>query len=236
MAFSCLLTLAFIDIILTWFIKSYFKTKEKMEWLVVPLIVVFAFGIGLLQAVFFGIAISTFLFVGAFFKSGVVKFAASGLSVRSTIERAVNSEEYLDNHGDELRIIVLQNYLFFGNASSILAYVSSMFEQPIDDAETDPFTLPPLPKFLILDMALVTGIDTSTVDIISDIIHLCSKNVRQSYGLFVAAAFFQISLVCLCYFYGRDVSFSYLVCLLVCERFWLMPESNLLVENAQKES
>ena len=243
MAFSCLLTLAFIDIILTWFIKSFFKTKEKMEWLVVPLIVVFAFGIGLLQAVFFGIAISTFLFVGAFFKSGVVKFAASGLSVRSTIERAINGAAWLDENGDQIQIVILQNYLFFGNASSVLAYVSSMFEQPIEDTNADPLTLPPLPKFIILDMALVTGIDTSTVDIISDIIHLCSKNVSQTTGLFAAAAAAAAVSVWVTnlshssvYVRLRGVSFSYLGCLLGYERFWLMPGSNPLAENAQKES
>lgn len=174
MAFSCLLSLAFIDITSTWFIKSYFKTKEKMEWLVVPLIVVFAFGIGLLQAVFLGIALSTFLFVAAFFRSGVVKFAASGLSVRSTIERPVSSAQWLDENGDQIQIVILQNYLFFGNASSILAYISSMFEHSDEDA--DDRNLPPLPKYVVLDMALVTGIDTSTVDVISDILNLCSKH------------------------------------------------------------
>jgi Sulfate permease family len=35
-AFSSMLVLAFIDMINTWFYKSYFKTKDKMEWMVVP--------------------------------------------------------------------------------------------------------------------------------------------------------------------------------------------------------
>jgi hypothetical protein len=43
--FSSLLTLAFIDMILTWFIRSLFKTKDKVEWLACPLIVVFSFSI-----------------------------------------------------------------------------------------------------------------------------------------------------------------------------------------------
>lgn len=150
LAFSCLLSLAFIDIILTWLIRSYLKTKEKMEWLVVPVIVVFAFGIGLLQAVLLGIAISTFLFVAAFFRSGVVKFAATGLTVRSTIERPVSSAHWLDTNGDQIQIVILQNYLFFGNASSILEYIASMFE----NHEMEEDELPPLPKFVILDMAL----------------------------------------------------------------------------------
>lgn len=67
-AFSSLLVLAFIDMISTWAIKSYFKTKEKMEWLVVPVIVLLAFVVGLLQSVFLGIAFSTFLFVAALCK------------------------------------------------------------------------------------------------------------------------------------------------------------------------
>jgi hypothetical protein len=35
-AFSSMLVLAFIDMINTWFYKSWFKTKDKMEWTVVP--------------------------------------------------------------------------------------------------------------------------------------------------------------------------------------------------------
>lgn len=174
MAFSCLLDLAFIDICLTWFIKSYFKTKEKMEWLVVPVIIVFAFVVGLLAAVFLGIAISTFLFVAAFFRSGVVKFAASGLTIRSTIERSVGSAKWLDQHGDFIQVIVLQNYLFFGNASSILSYIQSMFEDI--EADDPNMALPPLPKYVVVDMALVTGMDTSSVDIINDILTVCKTN------------------------------------------------------------
>jgi uncharacterized membrane protein YfcA len=68
-AFSSLLVLSSIDMISNWGIKSYSKTKEKIEWAVVPLIVVLAFLVGLLQAVFMGIGLSTFLFVAAFCKS-----------------------------------------------------------------------------------------------------------------------------------------------------------------------
>lgn len=67
-AFSSLLVLSFLDVIYTWFIQSYYKCEEKLEWLVVPLIVVLAFVVGLLQAVLLGLAISTFLFVASFCK------------------------------------------------------------------------------------------------------------------------------------------------------------------------
>lgn len=35
-AFSSMLVLAFMDMTYTWFYKSFFKTKDKMEWIVVP--------------------------------------------------------------------------------------------------------------------------------------------------------------------------------------------------------
>lgn len=179
-AFSCLIVLAAIDIFITWMYRSYQKTKEKTEWLVAPLIVVFASVVGLLDAVFLGIAVSTFLFVAAFFRSGVVKFLASGLTVRSTIERSIDCSSWLDENGDLIQIIVLQNYLFFGNASSILSYVSSMFEEA-EEPGLD-YDLPPMPKHILLDLTLVTGIDTSSVDAFVDMKDFCS---RQDCKLFV---------------------------------------------------
>jgi hypothetical protein len=145
-----------------------------MEWLVVPLIVVLAFVVGLLGAVFVGIAMSTFLFVAAFFRSGVVKYIANGITVRSTIERSLKTGKWLDEHGDRIQLIVLQNFLFFGNASSILDYISSMFEEPASDV--DSIFVPPVPKIVVLDMTLVTGMDTSAVDVISDILAIFSNH------------------------------------------------------------
>ncbi len=69
-AFSSMLVLSFMDMIYSWFYQSYFKTKDKSEWMVVPAIVLCAFIFDLLSAVFLGIAFSTLLFVGSFFRSG----------------------------------------------------------------------------------------------------------------------------------------------------------------------
>lgn len=194
-AFSSLLVLAFIDMIANWFIRSYFRTKEKIEWLVVPLIVVMAFVVGLLSAVFLGIAMSTFFFVGSFFKSGVVKYVANGITIRSTIERPLNTAKWLDMNGEFIQVLVLQNYLFFGNASSIHTYIMSMFEEP--SGEVDELFLPPIPRVVVLDLSvrtkrnvvvveilsvthcsfkLVSGMDGSAVDVMADILAVCGSH------------------------------------------------------------
>lgn len=105
---------------------------------------------------------------------GVVKYIANGLSVRSTIERPPKAADWLDQNGELIQILVLQNYLFFGNASSILAYIASMFEDPGPDI--DPIFVPPIPKVIILDLTLLTGMDTSSVDVFGEILTLCRTN------------------------------------------------------------
>lgn len=149
-----------------WFIKSYQRTRSKVEWLVNPFIVIAAFSVGLLSAVFLGLALSTFFFVGAFYRSGVVKYAANGITMRSTIERPRNISQWLDLNGDYVQILVLQSYLFFGNATSVHNYVSTMFEEVDEDSdEMDVAFFPPIPKVLVLDFSLVPGIDGSAVDV-----------------------------------------------------------------------
>lgn len=141
-AFSSMLVLSFFDMIHTWFYKSFFKTKDATEWMVVPVsdatyigtrstcyivyfmalethipgfvrnfyfyfekvIVVCAFVLDLLSAVFLGIAFSTFIFVRAFFRSGVVKFAANGQTINSTIERPLRMSQWLNENGDRIQV------------------------------------------------------------------------------------------------------------------------------------
>jgi ABC-type transporter Mla MlaB component len=192
-AFSSLLVLAVIDMFDVWFIKAYYKTREKEEWLVVPAIVILSFLVGLLGAVFLGIAMSTFLFVASFFRTGVVKYIANGITIRSTIERPPTTASWLDENGDLIQVLVLQNYLFFGNASSTLDYISSMFEQLSED-DVVPYNgmLPPIPKIIILDLTLVTGMDTSAVDVFSGILNLCKKEDCRLFISGVASSVRQV--------------------------------------------
>ena len=129
-----------------------------------------AFALDLLSSVFVGIGFSTFIFVGSFFRSGVVKYTANGQIVNSTIERPFRMSEWLNENGDRIQIMCLQNYLFFGNASSIYSYIFELFES--NKEEKVSFSKPKS-NFLVLDLTLVTGMDTSTVDVFSDIRNLC---------------------------------------------------------------
>lgn len=96
------------------------------------------------------------------------------MRVRSTIERPTKVARWLDQSAVQIQILVIQNYLFFGNASSMISYFMTMFAEP--DETVDPIFVTPCPKIVIVDLTLVTGMDTSAVDAFSDILTICSNN------------------------------------------------------------
>lgn len=104
-----------------------------------------------------------------------MKFVGLGLTIRSSIERSCEDSKWLDNNGDLIHILVLQNYLYFGNATSCRNYVGTMFLDDKNAPESE-IDLPPVPKYVILDMSIVTGIDTSAVDVMSEISALCKAH------------------------------------------------------------
>lgn len=109
---------------------------------------------------------STFIFVANFYKAGTVKFVVgNGLNLRSHVERGVPESTWFIQNGDLIQIVVLQNYLFFGNAQSVLQYVITMFEE--NDADHDMAMAAsgqrppssPMPRYVVLDFTIVTGMD-----------------------------------------------------------------------------
>eukprot|EP00533_Pseudo-nitzschia_delicatissima_P009297 CAMPEP_0116086564 /NCGR_PEP_ID=MMETSP0327-20121206/4920_1 /TAXON_ID=44447 /ORGANISM="Pseudo-nitzschia delicatissima, Strain B596" /LENGTH=1288 /DNA_ID=CAMNT_0003577619 /DNA_START=153 /DNA_END=4019 /DNA_ORIENTATION=- len=181
-AFSSLLVLSAVDNTVTWFIEPLSKMDNLIEWSVIPFITMFSLLVGFLNAVILGIGVSTFLFVADFFRVGVVKYDASGLEIRSRIERSLVESVWLDTHGDNLRVLVLQNYLFFGNASSVYGYIETMFEEiPLAESIRLEYPIPPKPLVLVLDLSLITGMDTSAVDVFMDIWRVCKSNDCKLY-------------------------------------------------------
>ncbi len=177
LVFSTLLFISSMDLLNNWFILSYNKTADKREWLIVPILSLCAFVVGVLPAVAFGMAFSTIIFVGTFYKSGVVKFIATGKTVHSTTERNIDDAEWLDENGDLIQVLVLQNYLFFGNANSVKNYVTTMFQKQNKSVDYNPLSVHP--KYVVIEMSLVSGMDTSAVEIFSDIVTLCYGKKSQ---------------------------------------------------------
>ncbi len=77
-----------------------------------------------------------------------MKYVANGAVIHSTVERPFRKGDWLIENGDFIQILVLQNYLFFGNASAVYGYISSMFQRNDKDGSASYESRKP--KFLIL--------------------------------------------------------------------------------------
>jgi hypothetical protein len=121
--------------------------------------------------------------VANFYRVGTVKFVGSGLTLRSTVERGFLESKWLDQNADLIQILVLQNYLFFGNAQSANAYITTMFLDPVLSPQPGPldYPIPPIPKYLIVDFTLVSGMDTSAIDTFREIADLCREHNCRLY-------------------------------------------------------
>jgi ectoine hydroxylase-related dioxygenase (phytanoyl-CoA dioxygenase family) len=113
--------------------------------------------------------------------------ALTMIILRSTAERWYPETAFLLNdNGDLIQILVLQSYLFFGNCQSVQHYVSTMFDDQIElgpgaGGTVAGLPLLPIPKHLIIDFTLVTCMDTSAIDLISEVISMCQRHRCQLY-------------------------------------------------------
>jgi sulfate permease, SulP family len=133
-----------------WLLKSY-SQLPRFEYLIVVLILLVVATFGFLDGVFIGLVCAIFLFVFNYSRIDVVRYALTGAQLTSNVERNFHCEEFLRKSGDNMLILKLQGYLFFGTVASLSTQVNSRLENA---------KLPPL-RYLVLDFAEVSDIDSS---------------------------------------------------------------------------
>jgi SulP family sulfate permease len=74
---------------------------------------------GVLEGVIVGLILAVFTFVVSYSRVSVIKFALTGREYHSRVTRGPDEQEILDAHGDELYIMRLEGFVFFGTANSI---------------------------------------------------------------------------------------------------------------------
>jgi len=146
-----------------------FQRIPRVEWLIIIIINGFFLLIGMLPAVAIGAGFSVVLFAYHFYAVGCLKGDGTGLTIRSGIDRTQEEQQWLDSNGDCIRVLELQGYMFFGNASQLFAHVRSIFQE---NGDTDLS----IPRFLVLDLPLMLGVDASAVDAFIRITKLAKDN------------------------------------------------------------
>lgn len=130
-----------------------FETRNKYElheYLVIPIILLVAIFFGFVQGVLIGLLAAVILFVIKYSQINVIRFEGDGSGLRSNVERTPAERAELNDHADQIFVIGLQGYLFFGTAARIYSRLNEKLEEPN-----------PSIRFVVLDFEQVTGIDAS---------------------------------------------------------------------------
>jgi SulP family sulfate permease len=117
--------------------------------LILAVTVIFGFGYGLSL----GILVGCVMFAVTYSKVRVIKFSFTGKEFRSSYERSTEDKALLARHGEDIRVFVLQGFIFFGMADRLYR---SVLELAFPAAG-------PGARIVVLDLKLVHGVDASAI-------------------------------------------------------------------------
>jgi sulfate permease, SulP family len=145
-----LLMLLGFDFLYSWVYQTWFKLPI-LDYAIILIIALVMVSVGVLQGVALGLALAIILFVIEYSRIRIVRHNLSGKNYQSKVSRPRLHEQLLHQEGDQIYILELQGYIFFGTANKLLNLVSQRIEQ----------TSTPRVHFVILDFRMVSDLDSS---------------------------------------------------------------------------
>jgi SulP family sulfate permease len=141
-----------MDFLVDWLWKSY-REFPLADYVVILVILVVIGTVGILEGVAFGFAIAVVLFVISYSRLSVVKTETSGRDCASNVDRDLATRELLNQNGEQVMVLCLQGFLFFGTINQVVDRVQSRV------AESAPQQL----RYLVLDFLHVSQLDISAI-------------------------------------------------------------------------
>jgi SulP family sulfate permease len=133
-----------------WLVDTW-RRMPTGDYAVLLLVFLVTVLVDFMWAVGIGLAAGVVLFVIRYSRVSVTRSAASGAVVRSNVERPEAMRQVLEQHGDEIFVVTLQGFVFFGTASRLLSQIRERLRDPAR----------PRLRCLVLDLHLLTGLDSS---------------------------------------------------------------------------
>lgn len=124
------------------------KNLSTTDYIIVISILLMIANVGLFAGIGLGILISLVVFVIKYSFLPAIRNSFRGDLFHSNTIRNARDLQVLKNHGAEILIILLQDYLFFGNSDTIVEHIEKSYKK---------FKL----RFIIIDFRLLRGFDSS---------------------------------------------------------------------------
>ena len=154
-----------LDFLMQWVYQTWFKLP-KTDYLMIILILVVIATAGFLEGVSIGLLLAVILFVVSYSQIDATRTILSGANYHSNVARLPQEERSLREQGQQIAILELQGFIFFGTANNLFNSIRQLLhrhrQQPL--------------RFLVLDFRLVSGIDSSAVFSFTKIKQLAKKH------------------------------------------------------------
>lgn len=138
------------ELIYHWAIAARRKLPQG-EWLIVLAILAAVAILGFLYGLVLGLVFSVVMFVYNYARLPVVRMEADGRQLRSGVDRSPEAVRALDQKGEQIHVLRLQGYLFFGTMEQAVARVRERA------GKTQAIPL----RFLIIDLGSISGMDSA---------------------------------------------------------------------------
>ena len=139
------------------------RTLPTVEYVVVLVILAGIIAKGFLPGVVIGLVMAVVLFAVSYGRIELVHEVAFGDTYRSNVDRPPAERAALRTMGERVQVLRVNGFVFFGSASGLLERIRKRVE-----------TAPP--RFLLMDLRQVTGVDASAVVSFVKVIHLAEAN------------------------------------------------------------
>jgi sulfate permease, SulP family len=139
------------------------KVLPPLEYGVVLVILAVVIARGYLPGVVVGLVLAVVLFAINYGRIELVREVAFGETYHSNVDRPPAERALLRTMVERVQILRVNGFLFFGSANGLLERIRKR-------AETDP------PRFLVIDLRRVTGVDSSAVVAFVKAVHLAEAS------------------------------------------------------------
>ncbi|KAJ1728352.1 hypothetical protein LPJ61_004079 [Coemansia biformis] len=129
---------------------------NRIEYATIMAIVLAMATLGFNEGIFLGILLACFFFILLYSRRSALRKTYTGSVVRSTVRRLYSQRRFLDNVCNQIQVVRLQGFMFFGTINGVEAYIRGLLEQR--QWQVNPI------RFLVLDFALVNGMDFSAAE------------------------------------------------------------------------
>ncbi len=147
-----------------WLFEGWFKFSLT-DFLVVLAIFFTVVFSDLLRGVGLGMILMVIMFAVSYSKTNVIRSVLTGKTFQSNVDRPLKHTQYLREEGDQLLVLRLQGYIFFGTAHSIYEWVKEHLQSEYTQT-----------RYLVIDFTQTYGIDSSATKVFTKLRYLSQAN------------------------------------------------------------